>query len=83
MCSSDLRIIREAVHQYRLPEFAEYSSLDASLRKKIAQQVMFVCQENVVGAVYADFAGKMYGFSKKKEEYGLIYRFMLFCKSLS
>ena len=37
------RIIREAVHQYRLPEFAEYSSLDASLRKEIAQQVMFVC----------------------------------------
>ena len=60
------RIIREAVHQYRLPEFAEYSSLDASLRKKIAQQVMFVCQENVVGAVYVDFAGKMYGFSKKE-----------------
>lgn len=77
------RIIREAVHQYRLPEFAEYSSLDASLRKEIAQQVMFVCQENVVGAVYVDFAGKMYGFSKKEGRIWLNIPFYAFCKSLS
>ena len=77
------RIIREAVNQYRLSEFAEYSSLDASLRKEIAKQVMFVCQENVVGAVYADFAGKMYGFSKKEGRIWLNMPFYAFCKSLS
>ena len=58
------RILLAAAAKYGISHYMVYSSLDEGIRNDILQQVIKVCHKNVVGAVYGDFEGKFYGFSK-------------------
>ena len=57
-------ILLDAATRYDISHYMEYSSLNEVIRNDILQQVIETCQKNVVRAVYNDFEGKFYGFSK-------------------
>lgn len=59
------KIICEAVVSYEIPDSVSFQSLSESERKRIVKIVTQECKRNVIGALYNDFQGKLYGFDLK------------------
>ncbi len=74
------RIFNNVLLQYPLIKELEFESLSEIDRKKVTEQVCENCKKNVVGALYQDFSGKLYGFDLKDTGIWLhpaAYEFML------
>lgn len=56
------RIICNVVANYEIPDNVSFQSLSESERKAIVRNVTQECKRNVIGALYNDFRGKLYGF---------------------
>lgn len=50
-------------------EEIEYCSLSETDHLNIVREVKNVCKKYVIGALYEDFEGKLYGFDLKKDDY--------------
>ncbi len=73
-------ILMQAAEENDLLESLDYDALPPDDKKKIVKQVSASCRKNVIGALYTDMDGKLYGFDLKGE--GIIlssyaYDFML------
>ena len=47
------------------PAAVPFESLDGEVQEAVSAEVLRDCSKNVVGALYGDFQGKLYGFSGK------------------
>lgn len=56
------KIICTAVANYEIPANVSFQALSESERKGIVRNVTQACKRNVIGALYNDFQGKLYGF---------------------
>lgn len=59
------RIFQDTLSQYPMVKDLEFDSLSEKDRKKIIGLVSENCRKNVIGALYQDFSGKLYGFDLK------------------
>lgn len=59
------RIINSTVENREIPDSITFQSLAEAERKKIVKIVTQECKRNVIGALYNDFQGKLYGFDLK------------------
>ena len=77
-------ILMQAAEENDLLESLDYEALSLDDKKKIVKQVSVSCRRNVIGALYADMDGKLYGFDLKSDSLVLspyAYDFMLKYKS--
>lgn len=58
-------ILKDAVKEQAIPELIEYTSLSQQAQHAINANVSKECRKYVVGALYSDFQGKLYGFDLK------------------
>jgi len=59
------RIIKSAEKNNDIPPETPFTSISESVRNQIIKEVTRECKSCVIGALYDDFEGKIYGFSLK------------------
>ena len=61
------QILRQAQIGFKIPEQIPFDSLNATLQETIIAQVQRECRKYVIGALYSDLEGIVYGFDKKEK----------------
>lgn len=61
------KIIIDAVDAFKIPDNVTFQTLTECDRDRIVKKVTRECKRNVIGALYNDFEGKLYGFDLKKD----------------
>ena len=78
------QILKQAANENLVLSNIEFEAIDAVRKEKIIKDVTKECKRYVLGALYADFEGLIYGFHKKNESIWIsynAYEFMLKFKS--
>lgn len=57
------KIIKDVIAKNNATSLLEYDSLDDSSKKIIVSKVKDTCKKNVIGALYENFEGYLYGFN--------------------
>jgi len=65
-------ILLAASEENDLIKTLDFNSLSNSDRSKVVRQVSIACRKNVIGALYNDMEGKLYGFDLKEKEIMLV-----------
>ena len=74
------RIFMQVQKNYQLPVEIPFNSLDDALKKQIIFDVQKSCKKNVLGALYKDLEGIVYGFDLEKDYlvlHPVAYQFMM------
>ena len=58
------QIFNEATTKNPLLENLEFASIEENTKSKLIQKVQAECRKYVLGALYGDFGGKLYGFDQ-------------------
>ena len=61
------QILLQAQKDFQIPEQIPFDSLDNSLKELIVTQVQRECKKYVIGALYSDLEGIVYGFDLKQD----------------
>ena len=61
------QILWQAQIDFQIPEQIPFNSLNAILQETIIAQVQRECRKYVIGALYSDLEGIVYGFDKKEK----------------
>ena len=79
--SSLEKILRQSKETFAIPDGVPFDSVDPALKEVIISKVQKDCKRNVIGALYEDFEGFVYGFDLKQKDYLVLhpvaYQFMM------
>jgi hypothetical protein len=79
--SSLEKILRQSKETFAIPDGVPFDSVDPALKEVIISKVQKDCKRNVIGALYEDFEGFVYGFDLKHKDYLVLhpvaYQFMM------
>ena len=67
-------ILMDTIHDNCVLEKLEFESIEAEQKKQIIKKVMTECKRCVIGALYEDFEGALYGFDLADEGLYLSYK---------
>ena len=67
-------ILMDTIHDNCVLENLEFESIEAEQKKQIIKKVMTECKRCVIGALYEDFEGALYGFDLADEGLYLSYK---------
>ena len=61
------QILFEVKKEFQIPDSVPFDSLDIVLKETITLKVQKECKKNVIGALYSDLEGIVYGFDLKQD----------------
>lgn len=79
------QIFNRSVERSNSVKLIDFEAIEVNEKKQIIKDVKTACKRNVIGAMYEDFDGKLYGFDIKKERIWIghdAYEFLLRYKLL-